>query len=381
MKKVVVIGGGASGLFAAITAAKQGAFVTIIEHKDRVGKKILSTGNGRCNYTNAYLNASCYYDNGFAMEVIDQFPVDKTLEAFKEMGIWPKSRDGYYYPHSDQASSVLDILRYELEKQKIVVKTETMIQSIKSSKGQFQLTLTNGKLKADAIILACGGLAAPTTGSDGSGYELAKLFGHKIHKPVPGLTGVSCEEKFFKELSGIRVQAKIQAKIKDKLMEEEGEVQLAAYGISGIPTFQLCRYIARQKTCEITLDFMPNIGYIELVDYLQTHTKDQYVGMINKKLLGVLLKRYGEQPKKLAQGIKQFKVTAIGTSDFTKAQVTSGGVYCDEINPQTMQSNLVPNLYFAGELVDVDGKCGGYNLQWAWSSGYVAGLNAGRIDE
>lgn len=378
MRQVLVIGGGASGLFAAIKAAKEGALVTILEHKDRVGKKILSTGNGRCNYTNAFLDASCYYDNAFAMQVINKFPVEKTLEYFKELGIWPKSRGGYYYPSSDQASAVLDVLRDGLEKAKVTVKTETFVDFIEFKKGKFRVHTNVGNLRADAIILACGGLAAPGTGSDGSGYELAKSFGHQIHKPVPALTGMKCEEKFFKQLAGIRIQAKIKLDTGKELMEEEGEVQLTDYGVSGIPAFQLCRYVARSKKSFLELDFMPNISIEELENYLTTHTKEQYVGMINKKLLAVLIKRYGENPKKLAKGIKCFTVTVIGVNDFTKAQVTSGGVFCNEINPETMESKLMPGLYLVGELVDVDGKCGGYNLQWAWSSAYVAAKAASK---
>jgi hypothetical protein len=378
MRQVTVIGGGASGMFAAITAANSGALVTILEHKNRLGKKILSTGNGKCNYTNTVLDASHYYNNKFAMEVIRQFNVEKTLEYFKTLGIWPKIKNGYCYPASEQASAILEVLQQEVERQKIVVKTEAEILSIKEVKNQFRIQLKESNVKADAIILACGGCAAANTGSDGSGYALAKSFGHGIHKPVPALTGFICEEKFFKQLAGIRTQARLKLLIGNEVFEEEGEVQLAAYGVSGIPTFQLCRYGARQKKCSLEIDFMPSLKEEELVTYLQTHETSQYIGMFNKKLLDVFIKRYGESPKKLAKGIKHFAVTVIGTSDFSKAQVTSGGVYCEEIDSTTMQSKFVPNLYFAGEIVDVDGKCGGYNLQWAWSSGYVAGLAAGK---
>jgi hypothetical protein len=378
MRQVTVIGGGASGMFAAIVAANAGALVTILEHKNRLGKKILSTGNGKCNYTNTVLDVSHYYDNEFAMEVIRQFNVEKTLEYFKTLGIWPKIKNGYCYPACEQASAILEVLQQEIVRQKIIVKTEVEILSIKRIKNQFRIQLKDKNIKTDAIILACGGCAAANTGSDGSGYALAKNFGHSIHKPVPALTGLLCEEKFFKQLAGIRTQARLKLLIGNELFEEEGELQLAAYGVSGIPTFQLCRYAARQKKCQLEIDFMPSLAEQELVKYLQTHEAEQYIGMFNKKLLEVLMKRYGKEPKKLAKGIKHFTVTVIGTSDFSKAQVTSGGVCCEEIDSTTMQSKFVPNLYFAGEIVDIDGKCGGYNLQWAWSSAYVAGLAAGK---
>lgn len=378
MRQILVIGGGASGLFAAICAADRNAFVTILEHKDRVGKKILSTGNGRCNYTNAFLDSSCYYSNEFAMEVIGKFSVEKTLEYFKELGIWPKSRGGYYYPSSDQASAVLDVLRDGLEKRKVLVKTEVTVNFMDFKKGKFRVHTNIGNFKADAVILACGGCTAPNTGSDGSGYELVKSFGHRIHKPVPALTAMRCEEKFFKQLAGVRTQAKIKLDTGKEVVWEEGEVQLTDYGVSGIPAFQLSRYMARSKKGQLEIDFMPNLSMEELVDYLSTHTKEQYVGMINKKLLAVLIKRYGEAPKELANGIKHFTTIAIGVNDFTKAQVTSGGVYCDEIDASTMESKFMPGLYLVGELVDVDGKCGGYNLQWAWSSAYVAASAASK---
>jgi hypothetical protein len=387
VKRVVVIGAGASGLMAGIFAARAGAYVSIIEHKEVVGKKILATGNGRCNYSNWNMDVSCYYENTFAMQVIEQFSVGETVEFFRELGIWPLEKDGYLYPASEQATAVRQVLLQEVERLGVKQFLESEVLSIIHKKEKFQMQiLRQGKkihIQADAVILATGGKAMPVSGSDGSGYEIAEKFGHHIIKPVPALTAIHCQEKFFKQLAGVRVQAEVKLFLKGKqVCKDKGQLQLTAYGISGIPVFQLSRYAARAfekgEVAEIRIDFIPELSYYEVCEYLSSHTLQQYVGLLNAKLLGVLCKQFGYQPKALARGIKQFTVYGYQVNGFEQAQVTCGGVDVREIDVTSMQSKLCKGLYLAGELVDVDGICGGYNLQWAWSSGALAGKSAGK---
>lgn len=407
-RNVIVIGGGASGMMAAIHAAKAGARVTILEHMDRVGKKILSTGNGRCNLTNLYQADSCYRSSqkGFPMEVISQFPAEETLEFFKELGILPKSKDGYIYPNSEQASAVLDVLRMELEHRRIEVVCSCKVQAIqppKTAGGLFRVETDQEAYHGDAVILAAGSRAAPVTGSDGSGYRMAKQMGHRIIPPLPGLVQLRCREKHYKQLAGIRTEAKLTLFADGKpLAEEQGELQLTDYGISGIPTFQISRYAAealfRKQQVRVRIDFLPNLSEAETEELVNRRVhamghktcEGWMTGLFNKKLAGVLLKLAGirlEEPvsavesrrwKALLQQIKAYETEITATNPYENAQICCGGVDTRQVDPQTMESRLVPGLYLAGELLDVDGICGGYNLQWAWSSGQVAGLHAGR---
>lgn len=404
--KIIIIGGGASGLMAAITAAGLGAEVTILEHMDRVGKKILSTGNGRCNLTNLAMDAKCYRSGQkwFPMNVIEQFPVKDTLAFFEGIGILTKSRNQYIYPNSDQASSVLDALRLECDRLGVHTVTGCQVrQAKKAGKGMFAVQTDQGEFRAHSLILATGSKAAPVTGSDGSGYELAKSFGHTIIKVLPALVQLRCEGKHFKQLAGIRSDVHLRVISEGRtLAEEDGELQLTDYGISGIPTFQISRYasvaLASGKKVSVLIDFLPGKTMEEMKGFMKNRVKqlsyrkceDFLTGVLNKKLSGVLLKLSGisletpvsqvrwENWERLSFNIKQFEAKVTATNDYAQAQICCGGVDTRQIDAGTMESKLVPGLYLVGELVDVDGICGGYNLQWAWSSGYVAGTYAGR---
>lgn len=405
-RKVLIIGGGASGLTAAITAARKGADVTILEHMDRVGKKILSTGNGRCNITNLTMQADCYRcsQKDFPMKVIDQFPVKDTLAFFDSIGILTKSRNGYIYPNSDQASSVLDALRLEAEHLNIRITTGCKVKHIKKlGKGIFCVQSDQGEFLGDTLILAAGSKAASVTGSDGSGYELAKSLGHHIIQPLPALVQLRCEGKHFKQLAGIRCEAALKVLVNGKTAAaDEGELQLTDYGISGIPTFQISRFVSvalsRGSKVTVLIDFLPSQTLEETVRFISKRVRrfsdrtcgDFLTGVLNKKLAGVLLKMSGistenlvsevcwKQWEHLIDQIKHFEVRVTTTNSFEQAQICCGGVDTREINAQTMESKLVSGLYLVGELVDVDGICGGYNLQWAWSSGHVAGTWAAK---
>lgn len=403
MRHVAVIGGGAAGMMAAITAAREGVKVTILEHKDRIGKKILSTGNGRCNFTNTYQTPACYRSDNrdFAWNIIQKFNVEKTISFFKELGIYPKDRNGYLYPYSDQAAAILEVLQIEIAKLNICVMTEINVLDIQPVKRGIRVTTDKKTITVDSVILACGSKAAPVTGSDGSGYQLAKLLGHRIVPVLPALVQLRCAEKFYKSISGVRVQGTVEIYADDiSLASDTGEIQLTNYGISGIPVFQVSRYVAKaiyqKQSVTAVLNFMPDMNKDEFLSFLQERitlcphkTLDEFfTGIFPKKLceLWIRLSRLpkemrvfdlsGEQLEKLVLLIQHLRTHITETNAFEQAQICCGGVDTTEINPDTLESNYVPGIYFAGELLDVDGICGGYNLQWAWSSGFVAGREA-----
>lgn len=399
MKEVIIVGGGASGLMAAIMAAREGYKVTILEHKDKLGKKILATGNGKCNYTNLVQEQECYRseDSSFPFQILSCFDVNKTIDFFLDLGIYPKDKKGYLYPYSEQASSVLNVLEMELKRLKVKVCLSTHVDKIHKNKSTFLIEANTGKYEADKVILATGGCASSKLGSDGSGYGLAKAFGHNIIKPLPALVQLVSDEKYFKTLAGVRCNGFIQLYSNKKLLgEETGEILMANYGVSGIPILQLSRYAARaldkKEKVHLLIDFLPELSTDKTKELLRKriimnehkNIEEMLVGLFNNKLAYVLLlqskiavnKSCGHINEKdievLTNLIKSFLVPITKTQSFEQAQVSSGGVDTREINPKTLESTLVKGLYFTGELIDVDGTCGGYNLQWAWSSGVVA---------
>lgn len=439
----MIAGAGASGLMAAISAAEAGAHVTLLEQKEKTGKKILATGNGHCNFTNDRMDVSCYHGNEFAMQVIERFNVEKTLDFFRTLGIFPHERNGYYYPMSEQAQAVADLLRKKAEELGVEILTDCKVLEIRKAekaqkktevslaekgKSGFQILVRitekeaircdaretgrknskknsmqnaagkNGRKKtacetvrceervlySDRVILACGGKASPALGSDGNGYELARLLGHHIVTPLPVLTGIRCGEAWFKQLAGVRVSARVTILADGKpLASDTGELQLTDYGISGIPVFQVSRYAAKaleeRKRVQAEITFFPELSEAELTVYLQTHTEKQYAGLYPAKLLAVLKQLTKEQRKSLPDLTRHLLCTCREMNGFDRAQVTCGGVDLQEVSGDTLESLLCPGLYFAGELLDVDGICGGYNLQWAWSSGWLAGQAAAGI--
>lgn len=404
LRTVIVIGGGASGMMAAICAARNGANVTILEHMDRVGKKILSTGNGKCNYTNRRQEKRCYRGEnpGFAWQVLGQFGFEDTLKFFRELGIYPKEREGYFYPASGQASSVLDVLRMELFRLEVKVVTGCDIKEIKRTKKGFQIETSQGSFQGNACIIACGSKAFPKSGSDGSLFPYIEKLGHTFIDLVPALVQLKAKPSFFKSIAGIRSDILVKLYVDHALISEDrGEVQLTDFGISGIPVFQVSRYaakaLAQKKKVEAVLDFAPFLSSEELKEELkrrfyQLGTKkdceEALIGLFSKKLIPVFLKENhmelhkrakgitDAELKKLTEYVKHMSVEITGTKGFEWAQVCAGGVDTRELNPGTLESKLVPGLYFAGEVMDIDGMCGGYNLQWAWSSGYAAGTAA-----
>ena len=402
-RKIFIIGGGPAGMMAAITAARAGGNVTILEHNDRVGKKILSTGNGRCNFSNVNQSSKYYRsDNkGFAWKVINSYPLEQTLDFFEELGIYAKNKNGGLYPFSEQASAILDVLRMEIERLQIPVLTEEHVCEVKVQKKGFQIQCRKNVYTADAVILATGSKAASKLGSDGSGYELAKKLGHRMIPVVPALVQLKCKESFYKSLAGVRFQGTVHLLVNGKeVASDSGEIQLTDYGISGIPVFQISRFAAKalyeKKKVSAVLDFMPEMSNTEFDEFIririrrrpEKNMEDFFTGLLNKKVAQVVLKisnisntrKSGSLNEneiiRIIKNVKEFSTELTDTNSFEQAQICAGGVDTREICPDTMESMIVKDLYFAGELLDVDGICGGYNLQWAWSSGYLAGKGA-----
>lgn len=399
-RQILIIGAGASGLTAAIHAARCGADVTVLEHKEQAGKKLLSTGNGRCNLTNLEQKKEYYRCSrpDFPAEVLKQFSVEETLNFFQSLGILPKSRNGYIYPNSDQAASVAEALLLEVKRLGVKVVYQCSTKSA-AKKGEFFFLNTNlGTFKGERLILATGSKAAPVTGSDGSGYQLAAMFGHRIITPLPALVQLRCKEKHYKQLAGVRTEARVAVYGNGKfLASNEGELQLTDYGISGIPTFQISRYASiglhRKQKITAIINFLPHMSQEEvraMVEQRRHLMGDRICrqwmnGMLNRKLSDVLLKLAGISGEQKAKDIPDImwrqlesQLTAYETqvtdvNSFDNAQVCCGGVDVKQVDEKRLESRLTEGLYFCGELLDVDAVCGGYNLQWAWSSGAAAG--------
>ena len=336
-KRIVIIGGGASGLTAAIGGARNGAHVTIVEHMDRVGKKILSTGNGRCNLTNLRMGEDCYRcgQKGFPMEVIRGFGVDETLAFFKGLGIEPKDRNGYIYPNSDQASAVLDVLRSEVERLGVAVLLSCRVEKIEPAVGgggvRYKVYTDQGILDAEAVILAAGSKAAPSTGSDGSGYELARRLGHRIIKPLPALVQLRCHGSMYRQMAGIRTEAGVKLMAAGELLgRDRGELQLTDYGLSGIPVFQVSRFAARAldqgKRVTALVDFMPSWDDSEAFGLLKKRAsllghktaEELFTGLLNKKLALVLIKLAGIKPES-GRFVTQAAEAASGTDEVLRS--------------------------------------------------------------
>jgi len=401
---IIIIGGGASGLISAIAAARKGSKVLILERMDKIGRKILATGNGKCNFTNSDMKPSYYRGENIDIchTVLKHFSYEQSTKFFKELGILPRIKQGYTYPFSEQASSILDVLRLALAHLQVVINTGEEILNVLHQGNGYVIKSANHIYHCKKLILAAGGMASEKLGSNGSGYLLAENLGHRIISPVPALTGLKCKGNIFKELAGVRIEANLTLYLDNKVVcTEQGELQLTQYGISGIPTFQLSRYAAygllQNHEVTVNIDLLPEFSHNDIKDYIYSQINlvpykqlDQlFLGLINKKFNHVLIKIAGLKPRdtierltkkdcdKLSGLIKQFTVSVIDTNGFSNAQVTAGGVSTKEINHLTMESKLCKNLFIVGELLDIDGRCGGYNLQWAWATGYIAGKYAG----
>lgn len=393
--QIAIIGGGASGLVAAIVAARFGKDVTIYEKNSRLGKKILSTGNGRCNLSNKNASKSNYHgsDVDFMDGTISKFWVNETLAFFSELGLVLKTEsDGKIYPYSNQAAAVLDVLRFEIDRLGINVVYDFEAATIKKTKNGYSFTSYDGKGGfAEKVIISTGGMAAPSTGSCGSGYKLCKMLGHSVTDIFPSLVQIKTKGGFVKSLKGIKTDALLSI----NNLSFKGELLFTDYGISGPPVFSLSSYLVHGRDKKIKFNFMPEYSEEQILDMLTVRAKREvdlenyFVGMLNKRLGMALLKECGitplsrpaksltdEELKKLCCAICGLLLETDGTQSWNNAQVTAGGVELYGINSDTLESLYNEGLYFCGEILDIDGDCGGYNLQWAWSSGYIAGSNA-----
>lgn len=406
---LIIIGGGASGLMAAIVAKDFGVDVAIVEGTDRVGKKILVTGNGRCNISN---NTICYpyktfhsENEDFFIDTLNNFTIEDTKNFFLSLGLpLLELEKGKMYPKSLQASSVVDILRMSLEDKNIPVYTNCKVSSI-TKKKNFIIDTNNEEylnFSCKKLILSCGGKSAIKTGSDGTGYKLAKAFGHKIVDPIPGIVQLKLDYPHLKAISGIKFDGAVSILVDDKVVRTEvGEVLFTDYGISGPPILQLSYYASKalHKKSKVTIrvDMFPNETKEDVENFFATHFAmfgyreicSALIGVINKKLIPTVLKDSGIKDihtpcsnvdwkyiNKLISKFKTWDFNCIDTNGFNSAQVTVGGIDTVDVNKSTLESKIVPNLYFCGEILDVHGDCGGFNLQWAWSSGYLAAKSA-----
>ena len=399
MKKVAIIGAGAAGIIAALKASEKNE-VILIEGNDKCGKKILLTGNGRCNYWNSYISLEQYETDNIDVlkKVLTEENKNDTLNFLDSLGIYPKIKNGYYYPYSNQAASVREIFEKEIKKRKIDFRTGNRVIDITKKGDIFTITLENKEvINANKVVIATGSKAYPKTGSDGMGYEFAKKFGHKVNFVTPALTQLIAHEKYLKDWENVRCDANISLIINDRKVKEDlGEIQLTSKGISGICTFNVSglasKNLALGNKVEVIIKFLPHVkndlySWIEeRANLMNDKTIEELLESIfNYKLMFVLFKlanvskdkkwnELSEKSKKvLCDKIENFKLNITDIESFDKAQVCTGGVSLGEINPDIFESNIVPNLYFAGEILDVDGKCGGFNLAFAWISGYLAG--------
>ncbi len=426
MRQLVIIGGGASGMTAAISAAREARSlncplsVQILEQKDTVGKKILATGNGCCNLSNEVMKPSCYHSDTpeFIEQVLRVFGVQETLDFFRDLGIVTRSREGYLYPRSMQASAVRDALRLGLSRLSVQICPDTRVISLKKNQAAFEIrteqkkgglkqghrkTPVEGTDFADAVILSAGGRAAPKFGSDGSGYELAGSLGHTLAGVVPALVQLRIGDHPFLKVKGVRTIAKVTAVVDGRAAAEDtGELQMTGDCLSGIPVFQISRHLAKAlyagREASVCVDFLPEMEEQELTAFLferqarfRENTSSEYLeGIFNRRLVPALLELAGIQPQTMAGTLseeqvrelafvcKKASVPVTDTNGFENAQVCAGGVHLDEIRTATMESKICPGLYLTGELMDADGICGGYNLQWAWATGWIAGKAAAR---
>jgi len=402
MYDVIIIGAGASGLMAAAVAASKGARVALLEHKDDIGKKILATGNGRCNFTNTDMSVNKFHGSkALIKNGLSQFNYADTIRFFKELGIPAYDNAGYIYPNSRQAASVVAAFRMELMRFHVDVKTGINITDIKPADDRtgYCIQTDKGSFKSKRLIIACGLTASPKLGSDGSLFRQIEALGHHIQKPLPALCGFSCDGLNFKKITGVRCDATVASVIDGQMTEQNtGELQLADYGISGIPVFQISslmsRAIDKGQRVEVIIDFLPAFSDDELNGYIKDRSitttdkrslNEMLNGLLNNKLLLELIHKSGVSPdkkgrlltdddcKSLTRSIKHTAVSVKKPRGAEFAQVCAGGIYTKEIDVRTLESKIHPGLYFCGELLDVDGICGGYNLQWAWTSGYIAG--------
>lgn len=397
-----IIGGGASGMAAALAAAENpNAQVILIERQARVGRKLQATGNGRCNLTNIHSNVSSFHGENAAFShfAMEQFSPEKVLEWFSSLGLFTVAEEsGRVYPYSDQANSVVDVLRFALEKENIRLIVGAEVEKIQKTKDGFSMDLGDEKINCDRLIVACGGLAGTKLGGSMSGYKLLGKLGHHCTRLRPALVQLKSSWKGCASLKGVRANCKAEIWHDGKLFSaSEGELQFTEYGLSGPVMFEISRDACQGKgewICK--LDFLPDIEEKSLFSELKRRkntnlpSDELLTGILHNRLGRVLVKMAGvsgghairdltdTELQEVCGTVKGFEVSLTEPLGMDAAQVTAGGILTEEFEPSTMESKLVPGLFACGEVLDIDGDCGGHNLQWAWASGRLAGLSAGK---
>ncbi len=384
---VAIIGGGASGLIAAIEikSEKPKLNVTVFERLSKAGKKILATGNGRCNFTNENLSPANFYgDKAFLKSILTSVHAD-TENYFRSLGILTYREDGRIYPRSQQATAVRDALVNKANALGVEFIYDTQVSKINASNNKFQID----SRFFECVLLTTGGKASPVHGSDGSGYEISKSFNHTVTPLYPALCGLVPEEK-LSVLKGVRAECKASLYSGNTLLgEESGEVQFTDKGISGIPVMNLSHLCKDNKNLKLSLDLCEDISEAELREHVNLSKKsleieDILSGIINSKL-GFKVMEYAEikphtklcdiskrQTDYLIESLYNLEIPIKCTRDFDNAQITCGGVDTKQINPKTMMSQIKEGLFFAGEILDIHGNCGGYNLHLAFTTGRIA---------
>ena len=401
MERIVIIGGGASGLVTGIYAKNDDNEVIILERNSECGKKLLVTGNGKCNYWNEDQSLSHYHseNNELISEIITFDNQKEILNLFNKLGIIPKIKQGYYYPFSNQAETVREALIKEVNKKNIEIKTNYLVENVKRNKNKFVITSINEKIEADKVIISTGSFASPKTGSTGMGYHFLSKLGHSIIEPLPALVQLIAKFPYLKDWKGIRTDVILKLEEDEKIIaEDKGELQLTDYGISGICTFNLSSYVSRglknNKEEIIHINFLPFLKedsnimkwFDDRNKLLNNPTLYELLNpILNYKLVKIILKvsrlqgglswddLFEEEQLTLVENLINFKLEIINTKSFDNAQCCSGGIPLTEIDLKTMESLKVKNLYITGELLDINGDCGGYNLSLAWISGMLAG--------
>lgn len=393
--KVAVIGGGAAGIFSALVASEKHE-VTIFERNNRIGKKLLATGNGRCNLTNVSVERKNFHGDGdFAYMIYKKFDNETAVKYFEDLGILTTTKEsGKIYPRSLTAASVLNVFLEELENRNIEVKTDKYINKIEKIKNRFKIHTKDESYTFDRVIMATGGMSMASSGSDGNGYKLLKDLGHTVLETHPALVQLKLKSNFLKHLSGTKVEGVCYLLKDGKVIKERsGDILFTDYGISGPPILDLSRYVLDgnyRLRFSIVNDLMTEEDKNDFLEYFYRtiSSKDMtlerfLIGILNKKFIHYVLKTLDldrnmkimdlDQSKsyELLKILTESEFEVTGNNGYKNSQVTVGGISTKEIN-ENMESKIVNGLYIVGEILNIDGDCGGYNLQWAWSSAYVA---------
>lgn len=388
---IIIIGAGASGIVTAINAKNENNKVILLEKNDRIGKKLLATGNGRCNYTNMNLTEKNYSSPDFVKRTLEEFTNEDLINYFKILGL-ESTRDGErVYPISLKANSVLNILIYWLEKKGIEIKTNTQVKEIKKKKKGYELITNDESLKADVVVAAFGGKAMPASGSDGVSFEILKKMGIRVTELKPALTQLKLDSKYLKHLSGTKVLGRARLLKGEKVIDErEGEILFTNYGISGPPILDMSVNISDNNIIEVPLINNLNEDSIDMLYnryymFPDFSLEEFLLGIVDKKFIHYIVDSLNMDKniamnmipvgdfEKIVGLLLKSRFRVIGNTGFKNAQVTRGGVSLDEVNPENYESKKFKGLYIIGEALDIDGDCGGYNLHFAFGCGYRLG--------